>query len=359
MTYRNRERVARTFAHQEPDRVPFCTYGPEKALEEVIHSLSREPDERSCFLEGDFKYIGFKAQPDPERYRPFLPGLPDGADITDWGVGQISVSTERGEDAGYRRWHPLAGMSTHQELEDYPWPDFSDPRRHADLGERIRAAQDEGYTVLGQMSETILETCYGLRGIEQLMLNFYERPEFVETLFEKVAQRRRFQAGRLMEAGADILRIGDDIATQEGLIIGPELYRQRIKPFHASAIAAARKVRPDVPVLYHSDGNITALIGELMDAGVTAIHPMQPECVDLAALKREYGKDLVFCGCLPMQSVFSGGSHDDVRKYLRFLMDEIAPGGGLVVEFYGVLITPKLVDNARIFYEEFYDLARY
>ncbi len=359
MTYRSRERVARIFAHQEADRVPFCTYGPEQVLVDVIDSMNLEPDRRACYLEGDFKYIGFNSLVDAENYRSYLPELPDEAQITDWGVGQIPLYTAEGFDAGWKQWHPLAQVNTVQELEAYPWPDFTDPRRHGDLEERISAAKDDGYTVLGQNSMTILEASCELRGMEQLMMDFYERPEYIEALFEKIAERRRFQARRLMEAGADVLRIGDDIATQESLIISPALYRERIKPFHASVIAEARRLRPDVPVMYHSDGNLTALLSDLIDIGVTAVHPLQPECMDLAMLKREYGKDLVLCGCLPMQSVFTSGSAEDVRKHLRFLMKEIAPGGGMVVEFYGVLITPKLPDAARVFYEEFYEMARY
>ncbi len=359
MTYRSRERVARILAHQEADRVPFCTGGPGKDFREVMNSLELNPEARTCYLEGDFKYITFTSLVERETYLRYLPGLPETAEISDWGVGDVALHTEEGYGAGHKRWYPLAQVNTVEELEAYPWPDFTDPRRHADLEERIAAAKNDRYTVIGQMSQTILEISYCMRGMEQLFLDLYERPEYVEVLFEKVAERRRFQARRFMEAGADILRIGDDIATQESLIIGPALYRERIKPFHASVIATARKIRPDVPVLYHSDGNLTELIPDLMDAGVTGIHPVQVECMDLAAVKREYGKDLVLWGCLPAQSVFAHGTHDEVRKHLRFLMEHIAPGGGLVVEFYNILPTPKLLDNVRVFYEEFYEAARY
>ena len=361
MAYRNRERVARVLAHEEADRVPFDVAGSgEEPFVNLINSMNLPPDHRTFALEGDFKYIAFHSLANsPEQYLPYLPGLPEEAQVSDWGVGKVHLVTQEGYEAGWKTWCPLAGLNTVEELEEYPWPDFTDPRRHADLEERLKAAKNEGYTVIGQMSQTIVEICYGLRGIEQLMIDFYERPEYVEALFEKVAERRRFQARRMMEAGADILRIGDDIATQESLIIGPALYRERIKPFHASVIATARKIRPDVPVLYHSDGNLTELIPDLMDAGVTAIHPVQPECMDLGAIKREYGKDLILWGCRPMQSVFAHGSHDDARKHMRFLMETMAPGGGLVVGLYGVAITPKILDNARVFYEEFYEAARY
>ncbi len=359
MTYRNRERVVHALAHQQPDRIPFDVAGSGEApFVELIQSMNLPEDHRTFALEGDFKYIPFNTVSEPERFLPYLPELPPEAKITEWGVGEVHLSTQEGYEAGWKTWHPLANVNTVEELDRYPWPDFTDPRRHADLEVRMREAKAKGFTAIGQMSQTIVELCYGLRGLEQLMIDFYERPEYVETLFEHVAKRRRFQARRMMEAGADILRIGDDIATQQSLIIGPNLYRERVKPFHASVVAEAKKLRPDVPVLYHSDGNLTGLIPDLMEAGVTAIHPVQPECMDIVAVRREYGKDLVLWGCLPVQSVFSNESHDDVRQAMRFVKDKIAPGGGIVVGLYGVTITPKLLDNARVFYQEFYDLAR-
>ena len=82
------------------------------------------------------------------------------------------------------------------------------------------------------------------------------------------------------EVGVNVLRIGDDLASQQNLLVGLDIYRQWIKPCHAKVIAAAREIQPEIPVLYHSDGNIEELIPELIEIGVTAINPIQPECID-------------------------------------------------------------------------------
>ena len=359
VTYRSRERVDRILRHQEADRVPYCTGGTPKPFLDIVETMDLEEDARTCYLEGDFKYIHFNFTVDREVFREYVPGLPAEASLSEWGIGELKLQTADGYGAGNKTFHPLAKVNTVADLERYPWPDYTDERAHGDLEERIAAVKAQGYTAIGQMSQTILETSYCMRGLEQLFLDFYERPEYVEALFEKIAERRRFQARRYMEAGADVLRIGDDIATQHGLIIGPALYRERIQPFHRSVIEAARKLRPDIPVLYHSDGKLTGLLPDLIDAGVTGIHPVQAECIELAGVKREYGKDLFFWGCLPTQSIFAHGSGDEVKKYLRYLMKEGSPGGGLVVEFYNTLVTPKLLENVRAFFEEFYNLGWY
>src|ERR1051325_9724017 len=154
----------------------------------------------------------------------------------------------------------------------------------------MTSVREQQFAAVGQMSQTILETTYLMRGVEHLMVDFHERPAHVRMLFDKLTERRCFQARRFAEAGVDVLRIGDDVATQDGMLISPFLYRQRIKPHHATIIAAARAVNPDIQVLYQSDRNLTDLLPDLIEIGVTAINPVQPECMDVAEIKRRYGR---------------------------------------------------------------------
>jgi uroporphyrinogen decarboxylase len=255
--------------------------------------------------------------------------------------------------------HPLANVNTVRELERYPFPDLATSGADGGLEHKVRQFQEDGYTVLGQMSQTILETAYNMRGIPQLMVDFYERPDYVEVLLNRIAEQRTFQARRFAEAGVDILRIGDDIATQRGLMVSPTLYGQWIKPLHRSVIAKARRVRPDIPVKYHSDGQLTDLLPDLIDIGVTIINPVQPECMDLKEIKHTFGTNLVLWGCMPVQSVFAHGSADDVRRHLEFLIKEIARDGGLVLKFTNWLSTNRSLENLRVFFETFYELGRY
>jgi len=157
----------------------------------------------------------------------------------------------------------------------------------------------------------------------------------------------------------DVLRIGDDIATQAGLLVGPAMYREWIKPFHARVVAAARAVKPDIPVLYHSDGTLTALLADLIEAGVTAINPVQAECMPHAQVKAAFGDRLILWGCCSTQSVYAHGTEDDVRAELEALMRDAAPGGGLVVQFYNMLVTDRVLRNLECFFRTFLRATRY
>jgi len=112
-------------------------------------------------------------------------------------------------------------------------------------------------------------------------------------------------------------------------------------------------------VLYHSDGALTALLPDLIEVGVTAINPCQPEAMPPAEIKRQFGDRLTLWGCSSTQSVYAHGTRQDVVAELQMLMRKVAPGGGLVVSFINVLITPRFLDNLRQFVESFYELARY
>ena len=136
------------------------------------------------------------------------------------------------------------------------------------------------------MEWTIFEIAWHLRGMTELFTDMAFNPEFAERLLDRITAIRAFQARRFAEAGVDMLKIGDDVGTQKAMLMSPRMYREWFKPRHAAVIRAAREARPDLPVCYHSDGNCRDVIPDLIDIGVTVLNPVQPECLDLAAVKK-------------------------------------------------------------------------
>jgi uroporphyrinogen decarboxylase len=318
-------------SHEATPRLPFDSIGSARSHEvaQIVESLELPADLRSYYLKGSFEYLEFGSREDRERFSAYLPRLPAEASVSDWGIGSLPLMTTAGHQAGHKDFRPLECVDTTAQLACYPFPDLTEPWRHRGLEERALEAKQDGYVVVGQMSQTILETAYCMRGIDRLFVDFYERPDYVAALFEHIAERRRFQARRFAEAGVDVLRIGDDIATQQDLLISPALYRRHVRPLHASVVAAARAVNPGIHVLYHSDGNLTALLPDLIEIGVTAINPVQPECMDLRAVKREFGRDLTLWGCCPVQSVYASGSQADVATHVRLAGQGLRDAGSV------------------------------
>lgn len=350
MTRRSRERVADVLAHRRADRIPLDSPN-DPLIASMLDRMDLDDEDREYFKSGEFRYLTFQSLASRETFASYLPGLPAEATVSDWGVGKVALKSVEGYHAGHRTFHPLAEVNTVQDLDRFPFPDMTDPRRHAGLEAQVAEARSRGFTVLGQMSQTVIETAYEMRGLEQLMVDFFERPDYVAALFESIARRRRFQAERFARAGVDVLRIGDDVATQRGLLISPELYRRSLKPLHASVIAAARRVNPHIHVLYHSDGLLTPLLPDLIEIGVTAVNPVQPECMPIDEMKREFGRDLTFWGCTPVQSVFQDGGRGDVQEWLKGLQEAASRDSGIVVNFINLVVTDRSLTNLRHFFE--------
>jgi len=264
----------------------------------------------------------------------------------------VALKSVEGWHAGHRYWHPLSGINTTGGLDGYPFPDPAAARPLEDLRHDVERLKAEGFTVIGQMSQTILETAYLMRGIDRLMVDLVEHPDYADALFARLCERRVAQARCFAQAGVDLVRIGDDIATQVGLMLSQRLYRERIKPHHAAIAAEARRWAPSIPVLYHSDGRLTDLLPDLIDIGVTAINPVQPECMDLLETKREFGDRLALWGCMPVQSLYAHGSDADVRQHTHFLLDEGARDRGLILQFTNIILTPTVLRNLRAFFGE-------
>ncbi len=324
----------------------------------LVEGIGLSAEEIEYYTEGEFRYLEFRFAVDRTRFAGYHEQLPEAADVDEFGVGRLPLFTAEGYIAGHTHFHPLARVDDVAGLERYPFPDPTAPACHAHLEEQVREAQTQGFTVVGQMSQTILEMSYCMRGMEQLFCDFTERPRYVRALFEMLAERRVFQARRFAEAGVDVLRIGDDIATQVGLIIGPPMYREWIQPFHARVVAAARAINPAIQVLYHSDGALTPLLPNLLEAGVTAVNPCQPEAMPPRETKRRFGDRLTLWGCTATQSTYAAGTVGDVLRDLDVLVREVGRSGGLVVQFYNMLVTPRVEENLRHFFSWFSAVLR-
>jgi uroporphyrinogen decarboxylase len=194
----------------------------------------------------------------------------------------------------------------------------------------VAAVHARGLAVVSGWT-TIFEQSWYLRGMKDLLLDIVERPRLAEALLDKVTDICCFIVKRYAEAGVDLVRTGDDIGTQRGMMIAPEMWRRWLKPRLAKLIASAKAANPKVKVLYDSDGNYDPVIPDLIDVGVDVLAPIQPECNEPARLKREYGDHLSFWGSIGVQSTLPFGTVEEVRKEVRQRMGTIGRGGGLVI----------------------------
>jgi len=340
-----RERVLTALAHREPDRVPLDFRCGEPALRAMIEESVSDPSVRDRLLHGDVDFHSCGERLNDPVFARYHRRTPSEATIDGWGRAMLR-HPDSGEDlltAQY--YYPLAGMSKPAELDDYPWPNMDEPARWEGFEQAICASHAAARAAVGQMSQSVVELCYGLRSMEQLFVDFQENPAFVEHLFARITELRCTQARRMAAAGVDILRIGDDLATQQAMLVSPAMYRRWVRPCHAAIIQAARRLRPGLPVLYHSDGNVEQLIPELVEIGVTAVNPVQPECINPDMVKGRWGERLTIWGAVSTQRTLAFGSEHDVDAEFQARMDRLAPGGGYVVNFINTVWSARARRN--------------
>jgi len=195
----------------------------------------------------------------------------------------------------------------------------------------------------------IYENAWQIRGYEQFLTDMATRPEWCESILDRLTRRNLNIAVAAARAGADRLMCGDDVANQNALMFSPEMWRKFMKPRWAQVWAAAREIDPDAQIVYHSDGNIEAIVDDLIEIGVTILNPIQPECMDVAGLARKYKGRLLFDGGIGTQSVMPFGSPDDVRACVRERVAQF--GQDLCIAPTHVLEPEVPIENIEAFFE--------
>lgn len=255
--------------------------------------------------------------------------------IDSWGSGQIEIT----EDDWFPGVHPLKDARTSAELEAYPnWPDMSDPSRVAHVAEQARslAAQNE-YAILATPWLLFpFERAYAMQGMETFLLNMAMDPDFAKELMTKIAVYCKQLMGHFLEElgdNVDIIKIGDDLGTQENLMISPTMYRSLLKPIHADFISFIKE-RTNAKVLFHSDGDVATLIDDFVEIGVDILNPIQTSAgtmSDLPTLKKRFGKNIVFCGGIDTHRILPFGTVEEVREEVRRVIEIMGPGGGYML----------------------------
>jgi uroporphyrinogen decarboxylase len=214
---------------------------------------------------------------------------------------------------------------------EFDWPDVDADYRFEPLAPQVANYHERGYAVTGELYQTIFEMAWLLRGMENLLTDFYENPAVAHAICERLTELRVRQAVKYAELGVDILRLGDDVGTQFGPMIGMDCYRAFLKERTRRIVAAARRVKPGILVFMHCDGQVSGFIPEFLDIGIDILNPVQPECNDLAAIAREYGDRLSFWGGIGTQSTMPFGTPDDLRHKVREVQSTLGARGGLLL----------------------------
>lgn len=383
----SRERILAAIEHRQPDRVPVdlgatpssgisaIAYGNLKKhlglkqghtlVYDVVQQLAQPEDFILDRFGVDVVDIGRAFNTEPSAWQPttlmdgqsalypawFHPERqPDGSFIARMKDGlDIAHMPARGTffdqtyfpylddyPADYRDLGQEMGRVLWAALAHSPWDHAGDPGFWDTLRAKaleLRRTSDRALMIV--IGCNLFEWGTFLRRMDNFLMDLAAEPEQVERLLDALMERHLAtleKACRAVGDVADVIRFGDDLGTNGGPFMSPEMYRRLFKPRHAMLCDYVHK-HSRMKTFLHSCGSIRALLPDLIEAGYDVINPVQTTCVGMEAegLKRDFGKDICFWGggC-DTKSVLPTGTPAQVKDHVKRRLEILAPGGGYV-----------------------------
>ncbi|MEJ2732907.1 MAG: uroporphyrinogen decarboxylase family protein [Anaerolineae bacterium] len=151
-----------------------------------------------------------------------------------------------------------------------------------------------------------------------------------------MAALARRNAETLARAGVDVLALDDDVGMPRTMMISPAAWREFLKPRMAGIIQAARAIKPELRVLYHSDGYFEPIVGDLVEIGVNAINPLQPDHMDASRIRQRFGPRLALWGTVGRHTTFSLSNPDEIRREVKLRIETLGRAGLILCPAYDV-----------------------
>lgn len=324
-----RTRVEMALENKKPDRCPlFCSYTPEfadrlrqdlglkdKDVEESDHLLEREVGQDMLLTS-----VGWATSYYQE----------EGDYVDEWGVGWQSIEYETPYGNGRYTEMIDPPLAEDEAIDNYQPPDPDRDHLYREARRTLDKFQDD-YYICGGVVTTIFETAWALRGFDRLLMDFLEKPDLAERILDIPYNYHLQAAKRLTRMGVDMIWLGDDMGTQDNMLISPRLWRKFFRDRMARIISEIKEINSEVKVAYHSDGNIRPIIPDLVEIGLDVLNPVQPKCMDPGRLKEEFGDELCFWGTVDEQETLPFGSPEDVTSEVEERLRTVGKGGGLII----------------------------
>ena len=202
-------------------------------------------------------------------------------------------------------------------LAGYEFPNPLDERFFADIPAQLERYND--LYRLFRIGFSLYERAWTMRGMTNLLMDFYDNPQFVHDLFAAIAEYNIAQVTEALKYDIDAVYFGDDWGQQHGLIMGYDLWKEFIYPqlkrMYEAVNSAGKKV------FIHSCGDVDELFDDLIDIGLCCFNPFQPEVMDIDALYVDYKGRLSFWGGLSTQKTLPYGTIEEVRSETKHLIE--------------------------------------
>jgi len=329
----SRQRVLAAVAHQQPDRVPIALAFAPEIKQKLCDRLGLDEQGFLDWSGQDVISVGptFPGAASDRAYAdPTIELTADGRYLDIWRVPFRPVPAGAQVYMELAGPPPLAQAATVQELESFPWPspeawDYSQiPAALAANADKATHGHSRGF----------FEIAHFMRGMGNFLTDLALNPEFACRLMDHIIDYLLPRARRMLQTGGGryaLFEYNDDVASQRGLFISPDMWREYIKPrvkrFCDLAHEHGARLR------YHCCGSVRQIIPELIEIGVDILNPVQALAagMDPFELKAAFGDRLTLDGGIDIQQLLPRASPAEVAAHTRRMIEVVGRGGGYIL----------------------------
>ncbi len=331
----SKQRVSAALRRQAVDRVPVFMWFHPTTTERLSHLLeipqaflgeAMGNDIRQTWVNNNYAMEGITHAEDGEWHRDY------------WGIKWVKQYFYNQID-----YFPLANASSEEMLQ------YEFPYNHVeDLMQNMLpvAAEAGDYFVGCDVSPCAFEMYWRLRGMENTMLDIATEPDLAHQMLARCAD---FSIALAKDAirrfPLDWLWTGDDVASQQAMMVSPRSWRALIKPELKRVFAVGKAHQ--LWVAYHCCGALLPIIPDLIEIGMDVLNPVQGNCpgMDPFELKKAFGSQITFMGGLDTQELLPHGTPRQVQRETARLIEGMTVDGGGYILAASHTIPPETPDE--------------
>jgi len=310
----SKERVFTALECREPDRVPLLEWEIHPEVIEAISPNSTYED----FVE-EFEIDVVSAYEDIE-YKDFSPT----AKIDQWGI-----TRDFSQKISLFWPMPLKGpIESEEDLKRYNPPDPHDPKRIATLRKLVK--RFKGKKAIAFCVFDSFQWPAFLRGIDNFLMDYIRNPEFAKRVSEIVVNYYVELTKHAVDEGADIIWSGDDYCGKNGPLMSPSHFKEFILPGMIKVMQAAKE--KGAYYIKHCDGYVWPILDEMVNAGIDALNPIQPDAgMNIGEVKKIYGDKICLVGNIECSNLLTFGDPAQVTRAVKECISQASPGGGHIL----------------------------
>jgi len=168
-----------------------------------------------------------------------------------------------------------------------------------------------------------------LGSIEKLLYYYKKKPGLARDLARIGTEYVLESVDKAADLGADAIALVSDLAFNQSTMMSPAHYEEFLLPYHVEINALAHK--RGMKVIKHSDGNLWPIMDKMVESGFDGMHPIQPQCMDIAQVKAKYGGRCCLLGNIDCEQLLPFGSEEEVDTTVKETIAAAAPGGGYII----------------------------